>query len=100
MLNENIMESLVMGHQSIWIGFFANKEAQAATPKVLNIMLPTIALSLVLLNYMVLKTDFKTIKLTHPISESATNVEIVFAKNSGMVVAVAINVDALKNPNW
>lgn len=29
-------------------------------------------------------------------SESATNVDMVFAKNSGIVVAVAINVEAMR----
>lgn len=36
-------------------------------------------------------------KSAHPMSESATNMEIVLAKNSGMVVAVAMKVDANKD---
>ena len=46
MLNEKIIESLVIGHQSICIGFLVKSDAQAATPRVLNIMLPIMALNL------------------------------------------------------
>lgn len=92
-LNEKMIESLVIGHQSIWIGFLVNKEAQAATPSVLNIMLPMIALNLKI-TAIITKANNQFDKISHPISESATKVEIVLAKNSGIVVAVAIKVDA------
>ena len=68
------MQSLVIGHQSIWIGFLAAMLAQAATPNVLNNIEPII--------------------VPKPMSDSAINVEIVFVKNSGIVVAVAIKVAA------
>lgn len=38
----------------------------------------------------------RVLLVSYPISESATKVDIVFAKNSGMVVAVAIKVEAMK----
>lgn len=56
------------------MGFMAAILAQAATPKVLKSIEPII--------------------VPKPMSDSAMNVEIVFVKNSGIVVAVAIKVAA------
>lgn len=68
------MESRVIGHQSNWTGFDAANDATAATPNVLNINEP--------------------IMVPKPISDSVTNVPITLVKNSGVVVATAINVAA------
>jgi hypothetical protein len=40
------VESRVIGHQSIWMGFLMKIDAHAATPRVLNNMLPMMALKL------------------------------------------------------
>lgn len=90
---ENRIESLVIGHQSIWIGFFVNKDALAATPSVLKSMLPMTAPSLWWKSVISLITFAQKI-ISHPISDSAKKTEIVLLKNSGIVVAVAMNVDA------
>lgn len=63
-----------MGHQSSWTGLAAANEATAATPSVLNINEPMIA--------------------PRPISDSAMNVLMTLVKNSGVVVAIAMNVAA------
>lgn len=68
------MESRVMGHQSNCTGFDTASDATAATPNVLNINDPMI--------------------VPKPMSDSVTNVLITFVKNSGVVVAVAMNVAA------
>lgn len=71
---EKSKESRDKGHQSIGMGLVDARAAHAAVPSVLNNILPIIA--------------------PIPISESVTKVLIVFVKNSGMVVAVAMNVAA------
>lgn len=70
-----IIESRVKGNQSNFTGFFAAKLAQAATPRVLNIIEPMIVpkpMSVVL----------------------ATNVPIMFVNSSGVVEATDMKVAA------
>lgn len=68
------IESLVIGHQSSWMKFCVANEAAAATPSTSNNNAPRIP--------------------AMPTSESVTNVPNKLAKNSGAIVAEAINVAA------
>lgn len=75
MLNVYKAQSLVNGHQSNWTNLFdVAMPANAATPSTLNMSEPNIPPS--------------------PTSESMTNDEIMFVKNSGAMVANAMNVAA------
>lgn len=62
---------------TVLLTFCVANEATAATPNVLNIREPII--------------------VPKPMSDSVINVLITFVKNSGVVVAVAINVAAAKS---
>lgn len=74
-LNVYKQQSRVKGHQSSCTNLFAvAMPANAPTPKTLNIIEPKMPPS--------------------PTSESTTNDEIMFVKNSGAIVAKAINVAA------
>lgn len=73
-LNEYIVQSLTTGHQSNCIGLSRHIPAIAATPSVLNIREPII--------------------VPTPISLWVMRVLIVLVKNSGIVVAEAMNVAA------
>lgn len=68
------MQSLTTGHQSNWIGLSRHIPAIAATPRVLNISDPMI--------------------VPTPMSLFVISVLIVLVKNSGIVVADAMNVAA------
>lgn len=73
-LMAKMKQSLANGYHSNWTGFFVAIPAQAATPSVLKNSVPIIA--------------------PKPISDSVTNVLIIFVKNSGIAPETAIKVAA------